>query len=143
MYLLLKLYLSLFKGQLIQEVNPTCSNGTAVYRCTGGAMGNLITWSISGAPNEFIFQYLVTPQGSAQMEVISSAPVVFTVTEATSSAISVTLTILDPVPLNDVRMECSGDMLQILAPSSSKFYIKFYYSQPIMYNYSVLEINQV
>ena len=85
-------------------------------------MDNMITWSISGAPNEFIFQHSVTLQGNAQREVISSAPVVFTVTEATSSAISVTLTILHPVPLNNMRMECSGDMLQILAPSSSKFY---------------------
>ena len=104
-------------------------------------MGNPITWSISGAPNDFIFQHLVTRQGWAQREVISSAPVVFTVNEATFSAISVTLTILDPVALNGVRMECSGDIILILAPSSSKFFIKFYYSQPIMYNCSVLEIN--
>ena len=86
-------------------------------------MGNPITWTIPGAaPEDFIFQYLVTGRGWVQREVISSAPVVFTVTEVTFSAISVTLTILDPVPLDGVRMVCSGDMLQILAPSSSKFY---------------------
>ena len=86
-------------------------------------MGNLITWTIPGAAREyFIFQHLVTGRGWVQREVISSTPLVFTVTEATPSAISVTLTILDPVPLNGVRMECSGDMLQILAPSPSKFY---------------------
>ena len=69
-------------------------------------MGNDITWKFSGAQNDFIFhfifQYLVTPQGWVQKEVISSAPVVFTVTGATFSAISVTLTFLDPVSLNVV-----------------------------------------
>ena len=90
-----------------------------MYRCSGGALGNSITWSISGAQNVFVFQHFLTPEGTVQRETISSATVLFTVTEATLSSISVTMTIIDPVPLNGVRMECDGDMLKILAPSSS------------------------
>ena len=94
-----------------------------MYRCTGGG-GELLTWSISGALDDFEFQRFVTPEGTVRREVISSAPVVFTVTEATASTISVTLTILDPVPLNGGRMECRRDVLQIVAASTSKYYLK-------------------
>ena len=111
-------------GQLVEEVRPTCSNGTAVYRCTGG-MNGLLMWSISGARDAFQFQRFATPEGFVRRETISSTPVVFTVIEATPSTISVTLTILDPVPLNGARMECRGDMIQIV--TSSKFNIKSYY----------------
>ena len=90
-------------------------------------MNELLMWSISGARDDFQFQHLVTFEGFVQRETISSAPVVFTVIEASPSTISVTLTILDPVPVNGARMECSGDMLQIVTPSSSKLNIKSYY----------------
>ena len=87
-------------------------------------MGNPITWIISGQ-DDFVFQHLLTPEGTVRRETISSATLLFTVTEATSSTISVTMTILDPVPLNGVRIECNGDMLQILTPSSSMFLFFF------------------
>ena len=86
-------------------------------------MNELLMWSISGARDAFQFQLFATPEGFVRRETISSAPLVFTVIEATPSSISVTLTILDPVPLNGARMECRGDMLQIVTPSSSKFNI--------------------
>ena len=111
-------------GQLVEEMRPTCSNGSAAYRCTGG-MNELLMWSISGARDVFEFQRFATPEGFVCRETISSAPVVFTVIEATLSSISVTLTILDPVSLNGARIECRGDMLQIVIPS--KFNIKSYY----------------
>ena len=88
-------------------------------------MGNQITWSVSGVQDDFIYQRFLTPEGTVQRETTSAATVLFTVTEATSSTVSVTMTILDPVPLNGVRMECDGDLLQILAPSSSMSFYEF------------------
>jgi len=107
----------------VDEGSPSCSNRIAVYRCTVRD-GILMRW-------RFTRQGEVTPVGafdfhrllSMEQEgedfnlMVASVPVVFRITNTTSSFFSVTVTIPDPVPLNGVLVDCEGDLLEIIAPN--------------------------
>ncbi len=100
------------KGQLVQEERPVCPGDSARYRCTDN-VGRL-TWNFYTTPTvEFVsFHHLVTPSGYTEMREIAGSSVVFDVTSANSSFLSITASISDPVRLNGIRMTClNGESL--------------------------------
>jgi len=109
-------------GELVQEARPTCSNRTALYRCTLDE-GNLLTWILfrqSSQVDRADFHRFLRPEGYTENHMIDSVSLVYSVTSETPSY-SVTLSIPDPVPLNGVRIDCNRDMLEIIAPNEGYY----------------------
>ena len=68
---------------------------------------------VSGHHEVFSFTKLLTPEGTVTSVVVGSSPVIFNVTSAMESFISVTFIILNPVNLIGTTIRCSSDTIQL------------------------------
>jgi len=98
-------------GQLVEEQNGSCSNGTAVYRCSRERPH--VRWSFYIGERYFYFSFFMGSNDA--IEINGSTVVMFNVINSNDSFISVTATIENVSSLNGTIMDCHGHRLIINA----------------------------
>ena len=94
---------------LVQDQSSSCSNGTAVYRCSRHRP--VVRWDFYTTEGNFYFKL---SEGSDQNTTLGDALVMFKVTNYNDSYISVTATVPNIRLLNGANMSCHGYRLQIV-----------------------------